>query len=126
MDKYIEDPVQVHLRQEQFDALWALAEHRGKSIVELIREAVDTLLADAPEDVAALVAHYEQELQPWPEDRPIEEHPAWIMLQESLRKIGNAQDGRPGSSNVAVEHDKYLAGIFEEEHKTAKSRHHAS
>ncbi len=126
MVNYIEDPVQVHLRQEQFDALWAVAEHRGKSIVELIREAVDMLLAEAPEDVAALVIHYEQELQPWPEDRPIEEHPAWIMLQETLREIGNAQDGKASRSNVAVEHDKYLAEVFEEEHKTAKSRHHAS
>lgn len=115
MDKYIADPVQVHLLQDQYDALWALAEHRGKNIVNLIREGVATLLSGAPEDIPALVAHYEQELQLWPEDRPIEEHPAWIMLQETLRQIGAAQNSTLSSSNVAVEHDNYLAEIFAEE-----------
>jgi len=126
MDKYIADPVQVHLLQDQYDALWALAEHRGKNIVDLIREGVATLLSGAQEDIPVLVARCEQELQLWPEDRPIEEHPAWIMLQEALRQIGAAQNSTLGSSNVAVEHDKVLAEIFEEEHKTAQSRHHAS
>ncbi len=89
----------------------------SKNIVELIREGVNVILANAPEDIPTLVAYYNQEPEPWPDDRPSEEHPAGIMLQESLRKIGNAQDGKLGSSNVAVEHDKYLAEIFVAKHQ---------
>lgn len=105
MANYIEEPVRVRLRQEQYDALWALAEHRGKNIVDLIREGVDTLLANASENVAALVAYYNQEPEPWPADRPIEENPGWAIVN----------DGPPGTSNAATEHDKYLTEVFERE-----------
>ncbi|MDQ2808847.1 MAG: hypothetical protein M3Z04_18375 [Chloroflexota bacterium] len=105
MDKYIADPIRVRLLQEQYDALWALAEHRGKNIVDLIREGVATVLANAPEDIPALVAHYNQAQEPWPDDRPIEENPGWAIVN----------DGPLGTSTAATEHDKVLAEIFAEE-----------
>ncbi len=105
MANFIEDPIRVRLLQDQYDALWALAEHRGKNIVDLIREGIATMLASAPEDVPALVAYYNQEPEPWPDDRPIEENPGWAIVN----------DGPPGTSNAATEHDKVLAEIFEEE-----------
>lgn len=105
MTKYTEEPLAVRLRQEQFDALWALARHRKVSIIELIRQSVDRLIADAPEDIPELIR--EQELEPWPEDKPIEEHPAW-------RVVGL---GHSGVGDMAEEHDRYIAELLEEESK---------
>ncbi|MDQ2808846.1 MAG: hypothetical protein M3Z04_18370 [Chloroflexota bacterium] len=105
MEKYRGEPLQVHLRQVQYDELWALAHHRGEPIVELIRQGIDHVLASAPEDISALVQQYAIEPEPWPDGRPIEESPDWAIVN----------DGPPGTSNAATEHDKYLAEIFEEE-----------
>lgn len=41
-------PLQVYLRPEQLAALRALAERRGVSLAELVRQGVDRLLADLP------------------------------------------------------------------------------
>ncbi len=43
-------PIQVYLRPEQLDRLRALAEQRGVSVAELVRQGVDLLLAEAPAD----------------------------------------------------------------------------
>jgi len=105
VEKYVGEPLQVHLRQTQYDELWALAHHRGEPIVELIRQGIDHVLASAPEDIPALVVYYNQEPEPWPDDSSIEESPDWAIVN----------DGHPGTSNAATEHDKYLAAILEEE-----------
>jgi hypothetical protein len=41
-------PVQIYLRQEQLDALRALAQKLGVSLAELVRQGVDQLLAETP------------------------------------------------------------------------------
>lgn len=41
-------PLQVYLRKDQLEALRALAEKRGVSIAELVRQGVDKLLAEVP------------------------------------------------------------------------------
>jgi len=41
-------PVQVYLRQDQLVALRQLAERRGVSVAELVRQGVDRLLIDSP------------------------------------------------------------------------------
>lgn len=126
MANYIEEPIRVRLRQEQYDALWSLAHHRGRPIVDLIRESIATLLANAPEDIPALVAHYAIEPEPWPEDRPIEDHPDWILVNDVIAEAERATPSGTSSvglSNASVEHDKVLAEIFEEEINSKKTRH---
>lgn len=41
-------PFQIYLRQEQLDALRLMAEKRGISIAELVRQGVDQLLISVP------------------------------------------------------------------------------
>lgn len=41
-------PLQIYLRPKQLAALRALAERRGVSLAELVRQGVDRLLADLP------------------------------------------------------------------------------
>ncbi len=41
-------PLQVYLRQDQVDALRALARRRDVSLAELIREGIDRMIADMP------------------------------------------------------------------------------
>lgn len=41
-------PLQIYLRRDQLEALRALAEKRGVSIAELVRQGVDKLLAEVP------------------------------------------------------------------------------
>jgi hypothetical protein len=41
-------PLQIYLRQDQFEALRTVAERRGKSIAALVREGVDMLLEGLP------------------------------------------------------------------------------
>ncbi len=43
-------PIQVYLRHDQLDRLRSLAERRGVSIAELVRQGVDLLLAETPAD----------------------------------------------------------------------------
>lgn len=47
MATYISEPIPVYLRQDQYDALQALAAHEGVGIDELVRQGVDTLLTQA-------------------------------------------------------------------------------
>ena len=41
-------PLQIYLRQEQLDALRALAQRNQVSMAELVRQAVDRLLEETP------------------------------------------------------------------------------
>lgn len=41
-------PLQVYLRKDQLQALRALAQKRGVSLAELVRQGVDKLLAEVP------------------------------------------------------------------------------
>ena len=41
-------PLQIYLRQEQLDALRALAQRSQLSMAELVRQAVDRLLEETP------------------------------------------------------------------------------
>ena len=43
-------PLQIYLRQDQVNALRRVAERRGASLAELIREGVDMLLEGLPPD----------------------------------------------------------------------------
>ena len=63
MDDYTKTALPIYLRQDQFDALQALARERRVLMDELIREGVDMLLANAPEDVAGLLRQRREELQ---------------------------------------------------------------
>lgn len=41
-------PLQIYLRKDQLEALRALAQKRGVSLAELVRQGVDKLLAEVP------------------------------------------------------------------------------
>ena len=62
MEDYTKTALPLYLRQDQFDALQALAGERHMMMDELIREGVDALLASAPEDVAELLRQRREEL----------------------------------------------------------------
>ena len=104
MAKYMEAPFELYLRQEQYNRLRALADHRGTSISGLIAHALDQMLANAPEDVDELVRQW-QSVEPWPVDRPIEEDPLWGIVG-----LGDA-----GVSDLAENHDQYIVELLEEE-----------
>ncbi len=70
---------QISLTPAQMNGLRELARHRGTSMAQLLREAVDALLDEA-------------------RDRQ--------RLQRALESIGGF---RSGLSDVAHEHDRYLA-----------------
>ena len=103
MANYIEEPVRVRLRQEQFDALQAVARQRNTTIVDLIRQSVDTLLANVPENVPDLIR--QQTPEPWPEGQPVERDPLYGFVG-----LGNS-----GVGNLAEEHDRYIAETVHEE-----------
>jgi hypothetical protein len=107
----------IPLRQDQVAALRALAAERQVMLEELVGEAVDALLAGVPENPAALVEQRRaeeasaplvgtiveddldnEEAVWWPEDRPIEEHPLWALVD-----LGDA-----GVTDLAENHDRYL------------------
>jgi acetylglutamate synthase len=48
MSAVTKKPLQIYLRQEQLDALRALAKKRQLSMAELVRQAVDRLLDETP------------------------------------------------------------------------------
>ncbi len=75
---------QIQLTEEQAQALRRLAAERGVSIAELVRQAVDRVLADRPE--AALRARL-------------------------VASLGGFHSGR---SDISEEHDRYLAEAFED------------
>lgn len=43
-------PVQIYLREDQVEALRAVAERRGESMASLVREGVDKFLDELPPD----------------------------------------------------------------------------
>ncbi len=72
---------QVQLTEEQADRLKRLATERGMSLAALVREAVDRTLTEGD----------------WQEKR-----------RRALAVVGKYSSGR---SDIAVNHDKYLAGF---------------
>ena len=48
MARLVEKPVELYLYQEQFDALERLSAKEGKTIVDLILQGIDRLLAETP------------------------------------------------------------------------------
>jgi hypothetical protein len=48
MTTFTKKPIQIYLRQEQLDALRALARHRSVSMAKLVRQAIDRLLDEVP------------------------------------------------------------------------------
>ncbi len=60
-------PLQVYLRQEQLDALRGLSEKQHVSLAELVRQAVDRLLAETP----------------------VEEDPLWDIVGLGASGVGN-------------------------------------
>ena len=85
----VQQPVEIHLRAAQLVALQQLAAQWDESLDEVISRSVDALLAENADHLA------------------IEEHPLWAVVGL----------GRSGLSDVAENHDKYLAQIvYEESH----------
>jgi hypothetical protein len=76
-------PIQIHLRPAQIETARSVADRRGVSLAELVRQALDAYLAEMP----------------------AEEDPLWNI-------IGSAN---AGPTDLAANHDKYLAEAIAEE-----------
>ena len=88
----IKEPIAVYLEQDKYEALKTLAETRHISLDELIREGVERLLDETPDET------------------PIEEDPLWNIIG-----IGDS-----GLGDLAENHDKYLAEIYSDTHEPPK------
>jgi hypothetical protein len=97
--------VQVCLPQAQFEELQRMARQRGVTVPALIEQSVAALLDDAT--TRATQAN-RTSVAEWNPTRPIEEHPLW----------GVVGLGRSGLSDVAANHDQYLAEILAKESDT--------
>ncbi|HMA33434.1 MAG TPA: ribbon-helix-helix domain-containing protein [Chloroflexia bacterium] len=93
MATYNREPFQVYLRDDQVEALQILAQRRGISIAELIREGVDALLTKRPSAAELRIGETR-------EDDP-------------LRDIIGLFDS--GAPNLGLDHDKYIAQLVEAE-----------
>lgn len=104
MVTHAQKAIRLRLQQDQMDLLQTIALQQGVSAEELVRESVVEMLTkqQAKQAVQAL-----PEPEAWPEDRPIEEHPAWVI-------VGMFDSGL---TDLSENHDKYLAEIFEEEQR---------
>ncbi|MFV2067912.1 MAG: CopG family transcriptional regulator [Pirellulales bacterium] len=78
---------QIQLRDEQFSSLKKLAESKGVSMAELVRQGVDLVIRQGN-----------------------------VLSDEQLRARALAAAGRfrSGSTDVAQRHDHYLSGLFGE------------
>lgn len=85
----------VQLTEEQMKALKALAKARKTSVAKLVRESVEQYIVTAPTELS-----YEEK------------------RQRALEFVKQIRDGKfkaydiEGKTDVAVNHDKYLAEIY--------------
>jgi hypothetical protein len=83
-------PVQIHLRPAQIETARSAASRRGVSLAELVRQALDSYLAEMP----------------------AEEDPLWNIIG-----IADA-----GPTDLAANHDKYLAEAIAEEGRAWRAK----
>jgi hypothetical protein len=89
MVSYAPQPISVHLRQDQLDALQGIVEKRGVTLDELIQQGVDAVL--------------QAEISPDSEN----------VASPSLRGIIGIFQSDVG--DLSINHDKYLAETIEAE-----------